>query len=113
TMINVPSQFAGLTAEVARERVLAALEAQELLRGESVIEHSVGHCYKCGTVIQPLVKDQWFIAMKSLAEAASQAVENNEIRFYPESKKKAILQYYAGIRDWNLSRQIPWGIPIP
>ena len=112
-MINVPAQFTGLTVEVARQRVLAALKAQELLRGETTIEHSVGYCYKCGTLIQPLVKDQWFIAMKSLAEAAIEAINRGEIRFFPESKKKDILQYYAGIRDWNLSRQIPWGIPIP
>jgi len=59
-MINVPPQYMGLTPEEARKKVLAALDAQELLRGETDIEHAVGHCYKCGSVIQPLVKDQWF-----------------------------------------------------
>ena len=113
TMINVPQQFAGLPALEARKRVLAALGAEEMLRGETSIEHSVGHCYKCGTVIQPLLKDQWFITMKPLADAASAAVNDGAIRFFPESKKTQVLQYFAGIRDWNLSRQIPWGIPIP
>ncbi len=112
-MINVPSQFAGLAVDDARKRVLAALESQELLRGESTIEHAVGHCYKCGSTIQPLVKDQWFMRTRTLADAAAQAVENGDIRFVPESKGKQLLQYYHDIRDWNLSRQIPWGIPIP
>lgn len=113
TMINVPSQFMGLTAEEARKRVLAALQAQEQLREQTAIEHSVGHCYKCGSVIQPLLKDQWFVSMRPLADKAAAAVEAGEVTFYPDSKKHQVLQYFAGIRDWNLSRQIPWGIPIP
>lgn len=113
TMINVPTQFAGISVEAARKKVLAALEAQELRRGETHIEHNVGHCYKCDSVIEPMIKDQWFMSMKPLAERAKQALEANEITFTPTSKKTAVIQYLDGIRDWNLSRQIPWGIPIP
>lgn len=112
-MINVPPQFMGLEVADARKRVLAALESQEALRGSTDIDHVVGHCYKCGSVIEPLVKDQWFVEMQPLAEAAKQAVESGAIRFVPESKKNDVIRYYDNIRDWNLSRQIPWGIPIP
>ena len=60
-MINVPAQFLGLTPVEARARVLEALEALELRRGETEIEHAVGHCYRCGSVIEPMIKEQWFI----------------------------------------------------
>jgi valyl-tRNA synthetase len=113
TMINVPQQFAGLTSEVARKRVLAALQSEELLRGETTIEHTVGYDYKSGLPIQPLIKDQWFLKVRPLAERAKQALENNEITFTPESRKRILIQYLDNLHDWNLSRQIPWGIPIP
>lgn len=113
TMINVPAQFAGLPVLEARKRVLAALQSQELLRGEETIEHSVGYDYKSGEPIQPLIKDQWFINVRPLADRAKQAIEAGEITFSPASKKAALIQYYDNLRDWNISRQIPWGIPIP
>ncbi len=113
TMINVPAQFEGLEVGEARNRVLAALEAAEMRRGEDAIEHSVGYDYKSDLPIQPLVKDQWFLKVEPLAKRAIEAIENNEIRIIPVSKKKALIQYYKNLRDWNLSRQIAWGIPIP
>lgn len=113
TMINTPAQFLGLDVEEARKKTLAALKAEELIRKEEVIEHSVGYDYKSGLPIQPLIKDQWFLSMKPLAEKAIAAIEANEITFYPEGRKQILLQYLRNIHDWNLSRQIPWGIPIP
>lgn len=112
-MINVPEQFMGLEVEEARKKVLAALEAAELRRGEEVIEHTVGYDYKSGLPIQPLLKEQWFVSMKPLAERAMKAIEGGEIKFTPVSKKSALISYLKNIKDWNLSRQIPWGIPIP
>ncbi len=113
TMINVPPQFMGLTVEDARKRVLASLQALELRRGEETIEHTVGYDFKSGLPIQPLIKDQWFIKMRPLADRAISAIEEGKINFYPASRKSALLQYLKNIKDWNLSRQIPWGIPIP
>ena len=112
-MINVPAQFAGLDVKTARKRVLAALDLAELRRGEDTIENSVGHCYKCGSVIEPLLKEQWFLKVQPLAQRAKQALEAGEISFSPSSKKRVLIQYLDNLRDWNLSRQIPWGIPIP
>lgn len=113
TMINVPPQFMGLDVDTARKRTLAALQAEESIRKEEEIEHSVGYDYKSGLPIQPLIKDQWFLNMKPLAQLAIDALENNEITFHPAGKKKILIQYLKNIHDWNLSRQIPWGIPIP
>ncbi|HZJ34486.1 MAG TPA: valine--tRNA ligase [Candidatus Angelobacter sp.] len=112
-MINVPSQLSGITVEAARKKTLAALQSEELLRGETIIEHTVGYDYKSGLPIQPLVKDQWFLKVESLAKRAKQAIENGEITFTPASRKRILIQYLDNLHDWNLSRQIPWGIPIP
>jgi len=113
TMMNVPAQFLGLDVDAARARTVAALAAEELIRKEETIEHSVGYDYKSGLPIQPLIKEQWFINMKPLAKRALESLDNGDINFFPASRQQILKQYLNNIRDWNLSRQIPWGIPIP
>jgi valyl-tRNA synthetase len=113
TMINTPAQYLSLDVEKARKKVLAALQAEELIRKEQPHEHTVGYDYKSGLPIQPLIKEQWFLKIEPLAKKALEALDNNEIAFYPASRKQILKQYLEKVHDWNLSRQIPWGIPIP
>ncbi len=110
---NVPEQFRGLTVLEARKAVADELEKGGFIRKVEDYTHKVGKCYKCGTDIEPLIRDQWFVSMKPLAEKAIKALDDGEITFYPATKKKAALNYLKGIKDWNISRQIAWGIPIP
>ena len=112
-MINVPETYSGLTTKECRKQVLKDLKAQGLLKGEKKIIHSVAHCYKCGTVLEPTLKEQWFVDVKTLAKTAIKHLEAGEIKFHPESKKKVLINYLKNLKDWNISRQIPWGIAIP
>ena len=113
TMINTPEKYLGLTTERCRKQVLMDLKKQGLLVGEKKLVHSVAHCYKCGTVLEPMLKKQWFVDVETLAKTAIQHLENDEIKFHPDNKKKVLINYLKNLKDWNISRQIPWGIAIP
>lgn len=106
-------EFAGQTIAEARAGVVKVLESDEQLRKVEDYSHKVGHCYKCGTIIEPLIKDQWFLKVRSLADEAITAIEAGKVKFTPKNKGKLVVQYLKNLKDWNLSRQIAWGIPIP
>src|SRR3989344_5411152 len=109
---NVPETFRGLPLTEARDIVVQALEKGGYLRKVEGYTHSIGKCYRCGTPIEPLLREQWFIKMRPLADKATSALKANKIRFYPASKKDQTIRYLEEVRDWNISRQIAWGIPI-
>jgi len=110
---NVPEAFRGLTVMEARAATEKALADKKLLRKVEPYRHSVGKCYKCGTVIEPLLREQWFVKMRPLADRAIKVVDDKRITFHPASKGKQLKRYLEEVRDWNISRQIAWGIPIP
>jgi valyl-tRNA synthetase len=109
----VPEKYRALTVEAARQAVIHDLKKAGYWRQTTDFKHQVPHCYKCGSVIQPLLMSQWFINVKPLASRAKAAVLAQQINFTPSSKATELARYYDEMRDWNISRQIPWGIPIP
>lgn len=107
-------KYAGLKVEEARKQVAEDLEKAGLMvKVDLEYKHAVKKCYKCERVLEPRVLPQWFVSMKSLAAPVIEAIEADEIVFYPEHYKKIILHWLTNIEDWNVSRQIVWGIPIP
>lgn len=110
---NCPEKYRGMTCAKARAIVIEDLTALGLFKGEEKITHSVGHCYRCNTVVEPYLSFQWFVKMKPLAEKAMKAWRDGEIVFYPKKWENTYTHWMENIRDWCISRQLWWGHRIP
>ena len=112
-MTPAAGHYAGQDRFVAREKIVAQLEAEGLLSAAEEHVHAVGHCQRCDTVVEPLVSTQWFVRVKPLAQPAIEAVEQGRTRFVPDNWTKTYYDWMTNIHDWCISRQLWWGHRIP
>jgi len=113
-LLPVAGEFAGIKIKEARAKIVEKLKEKGLLvRVEEKYKHNVKVCYKCETPIEPQIKEQWFVKMRTLADQAVDAVKTGRVSFVTEKYEKIFYHWMEEIQDWNISRQIIWGIPIP
>jgi valyl-tRNA synthetase len=113
TLNDNAGPYAGQQADDARKRVAEQLEREGYLLKTEPYTHNVPHCERCGTVIEPIVSDQWFVSMKPLAAPGITAVRDGRVRIVPERFNKVYFHWMENIRDWPISRQLWWGHRIP
>jgi valyl-tRNA synthetase len=110
---DVPEGYEGLTEDEAAERVVAWLKEHDQLEKRETYRHSVGHCERSGTRIQPLVSLQWWCSMEEMAKPAIDAIESGRVTFHPPVHGRVALDWLKAIRPWNVSRQLWWGHQLP
>jgi valyl-tRNA synthetase len=110
---RVPAELAGLDRFAARTRIVELLQAEGVLQKIDNHDHSVRHCYRCDTVVEPRLSDQWFVRMQPLADKALAVLRSGELRILPDRWEAVYVNWLEGIRDWNISRQLWWGHRIP
>lgn len=106
-------KYSGMDRYDARKEIVKDLKEIGLLEKVQDHDHAVGHCERCNTIIEPLVSEQWFVAMQDLAKPALEAYKNGELKIIPERFGKIYTNWLENIRDWNISRQLWWGHRIP
>ncbi|MFV1916894.1 MAG: class I tRNA ligase family protein [Patescibacteria group bacterium] len=112
-MTNTPAKYIGLSATKARKEVIIDLESNGLIKKTEKIHHTVGVCYRDKGLIEPMVSKQWFIKINSLAKNALAAISKRKVKFAAPRFEKTAKHWLKNLRDWNISRQIVWGIRIP
>ncbi|HEM55346.1 MAG TPA: valine--tRNA ligase [Thermodesulfobium narugense] len=112
-MTEIAGELSGLDREIARKRSVEILREIGSLERVENLKHAVGHCYRCKTVIEPYVSEQWFVRSTPLAKRAIDAVKSDTIQFFPERWEKIYFDWLENIKDWCISRQIWWGHRIP
>jgi valyl-tRNA synthetase len=113
-LLPIAEEFVGMSIKDARSKIVEKLQSKGLVtKIDDKYKNVVKKCYKCNTIIEPQIKDQWFVKMEPLAKMALESVDNGEIKFVPDNYEKIFRYWMTNTIDWNISRQIVWGIPIP